>query len=117
MHLNNPFDTLYDGSGQLKKCYQASECYDLTFNYSKQGKKKGAQSKIPGMSIGDIRQCFVQLRVLHDSLTCDTLLFNGYTAGAFALLYVQKCYTSKCRAPRRKKNKKHKKMIKIKIQY
>jgi hypothetical protein len=47
-----------------------------------------ASSRICGMTVGDIRFCFQQLRNAGDNLTSDMILYNGQTAGSFALAYL-----------------------------
>lgn len=96
-HLTNSACTLYDKQGRLRPCYRAEGALDLTFNEDKYHKRKGIQSKIPGLSIGDVRQSFQQLRVLGGSLNCDSVLWNGQTAGAFALEYLIRTYEQKKR--------------------
>lgn len=93
-HLTDPNCTIYD-HGRLRECYQAEQPLDLTFDEDKHQKRKGIQSKIPGLSIGDVRQSFQQLRVLGPALNCDSVLWNGQTAGSFALEYLIKTYEQK----------------------
>jgi hypothetical protein len=50
---------------------------------------------MPGLSIGDIRQSFQQLRVLGAALNCDSVLWNGQTAGSFALEYLIRTHEQK----------------------
>ena len=107
-HLSHPFFTLYDKKGELRKCYQIDETFDLTFNHNRYSKRKGIQSKIPCMSIGDVRQSFVQLRILQPNLTCDTILWNGMSAGKFSLLYIIKTYNTKCRVKKKREKRKYK---------
>lgn len=47
-----------------------------------------AKSRILGMTVGDIRYCFQQLRNAGDSLTPDFVLYNGQCSGEFALCYL-----------------------------
>lgn len=47
-----------------------------------------AKSRILGMTVGDIRYCFQQLRQAGDNLTPDLVLYNGQCAGEFALCYL-----------------------------
>jgi hypothetical protein len=44
-------------------------------------------SRIEGMTVGDVRQCFSQMRAT-PRLTADTTLWCGITAGHFALRYL-----------------------------
>ena len=44
-------------------------------------------SRIQGMTVGDVRQCFSQMRST-SSLTSTTTLWCGITAGNFALRYL-----------------------------
>ena len=62
-----------------------------------------AKSRICGMSVGDIRYSFNQLRAAGDKLTSDMVLYNGSTAGSFALSYLIE--TSNSMRKRRKKKK------------
>ena len=94
-HLCDPACTIYQSDGRLRDCYRPEQCLDLTFNEERHRKRKGIQSKIPGLSIGDVRQSFQQLRVLGANLHCDSVLWNGQTAGAFALEYLIKTYEQK----------------------
>lgn len=100
-HLSNPLCTLYDSHGKLRQCYAADAMLDLCFNEEKFHKRKGIQSKMPGLSIGDVRQSFQQLRVLGSSLNCDSVLWNGQTAGAFALEYLIRTYEQKKRSAKK----------------
>ena len=94
-HLTDPNCTIYDKKGVMRTCYQHDQWLDLTFDEVKQKKRKGIESKIPGLSIGDVRQSFQQLRVLGNTLNCDSVLWNGQTAGRFALEYLIKTYEQK----------------------
>lgn len=47
-----------------------------------------AKSRILGMTVGDIRYCFQQLRNAGESLTQELVLYNGQCAGEFALCYL-----------------------------
>ena len=53
------------------------------------GKTKGNRSlsRIEGMTVGDVRQCFSQMRNT-PNLTSSTTLWCGMTAGTFALRYL-----------------------------
>lgn len=44
-------------------------------------------SRIDGMTVGDVRQCFSQMRTCYD-LSANTTLWCGITAGEFALAYL-----------------------------
>lgn len=44
-------------------------------------------SRIPNMTVGDVRHCFSQMRNTM-SLTTRTILWCGITAGEFALQYL-----------------------------
>lgn len=59
-----------------------------------------AQSRLGDMTVGDIRYCFQQLRNAGDNLTPEMILYNGQTAGEFALQYLQE--TSNATKKRRK---------------
>lgn len=50
-------------------------------------KTKTSRSKIPNMSIGDVRYTFYQLRGFED-INTERVLWNGSTCGDFGLLYV-----------------------------
>jgi len=62
-----------------------------------------AKSRILGMSVGDIRYSFNQLRAAGDKLNSQMVLYNGQTAGEFALSYLIE--TSNSMRKRRKKKK------------
>lgn len=47
-----------------------------------------AKSRILGMTVGDIRYCFQQLRNAGDCLGPEVVLYNGQCAGEFALCYL-----------------------------
>ncbi len=44
-------------------------------------------SRIEGMTVGDVRQCFLQMRTC-SQLSSNTTLWCGITAGEFALAYL-----------------------------
>ena len=50
--------------------------------------KKKIQSSIESLSVGDERRCFNQVRRAAEYIKADTLLWNGWTAGSFALQYI-----------------------------
>jgi hypothetical protein len=50
--------------------------------------KKKIQSSIPELSVGDERKCFNQIRKAAAYIKPDSLLWNGWPAGKFALDYV-----------------------------
>lgn len=60
-----------------------------------------AQSRLGDMTVGDIRYCFQQLRSAGKDLNPDMMLYNGETAGEFALKYLRE--TSTAMRNRRKK--------------
>lgn len=60
-----------------------------------------AQSRLGDMTVGDIRYCFQQLRNAGTNLNPDMMLYNGETAGEFALKYLRE--TSTATKNRRKK--------------
>lgn len=62
-----------------------------------------AKSRICGMTVGDIRYCFQQLRSAGSSLNPQLVLYNGQCAGEFALSYLIE--TSNSMRKRRKKKK------------
>ena len=50
--------------------------------------KKTIQSSIPNLTVGEERKLFNQIRKSAAYITPETLLFNGWSAGGFALTYV-----------------------------
>ncbi|CAM9100831.1 unnamed protein product [Ectocarpus sp. 12 AP-2014] len=60
-----------------------------------------AQSRLGDMTVGDIRFCFQQLRNAGKDLDPDMMLYNGQSAGEFALKYLRE--TSTATRKRRKK--------------
>ena len=50
--------------------------------------KKKIQSSIPELSVGDERKCFNQIRKAASYILPESLLWNGWPAGKFALDYV-----------------------------
>merc|ERR1712072_139899 len=52
------------------------------------GEKKRIQSSIESLSVGDERRCFNQIRRASTWVEPETLLWNGWPAGKFALEYV-----------------------------
>ena len=50
--------------------------------------KKKIQSSIPELTVGEERKLFNQIRKSAAYISPDTLLFNGWTAGGFALTYI-----------------------------
>ena len=50
--------------------------------------KKKIQSSIPSLSVGDERKCFNQIRKAATYIRPESLLWNGWPAGKFALDYV-----------------------------
>jgi len=77
----------------------------MTLRQSKrtQRYRSTAKSRILGMTVGDIRYCFQQLRAAGDSLTPYFILYNGLYAGEFTLMYLIE--TSNSMKKRRRKNK------------
>lgn len=78
-------------------------------NMTKQSKRtqryrSTAKSRILGMSVGDIRYSFNQLRAAGDNLTSDLVLYNGQSAGQFALSYLIETSNSMRKRRRRKKD-------------
>ena len=54
-------------------------------------KQKKQSSSVPGLSTGDVRKCMNQIRKAHKSgcgVRPEHILFNGWTAGHFALQYI-----------------------------
>lgn len=62
-----------------------------------------AKSRIAGMSVGDVRYSFNQLRAAGERLTSKLVLYNGQTAGEFALSYLIETSNSMRKRRRRKK--------------
>lgn len=60
-----------------------------------------AQSRLGDMTVGDIRYCFQQLRNAGKDLNPEMMLYNGQSAGEFALKYLRE--TSAAMRKRRKK--------------
>lgn len=60
-----------------------------------------AQSRLGDMTVGDIRYCFQQLRNAGKNLSPEMMLYNGQSAGEFALKYLRE--TSTAMRKRRKK--------------
>ena len=56
--------------------------------FTKKRKKKKIQSSIPSLSVGDERKCFNQIRKASAYIKPESLLWNGWPAGKFALDYV-----------------------------
>lgn len=48
-----------------------------------------AQSRLGDMTVGDIRYCFQQLRNAGKALCPEMILYNGQSAGEFALKYLR----------------------------
>lgn len=53
-----------------------------------------AQSRLGDMTVGDIRYCFQQLRNAGKDLNPDMMLYNGQSAGEFALKYLRETSTA-----------------------
>lgn len=62
-----------------------------------------ARSRICGMTVGDIRYCFQQLRSAGHALSPQLVLYNGQCAGEFALAYLIE--TSNSMRKRRKRKR------------
>ena len=76
-HVCNPFLTR---PGWLKdNCKQTKR----TQRY-----RSTAKSRVLGMTVGDIRYCFQQLRNENGNLTPEFVLYNGKCSGEFALCYL-----------------------------
>ena len=63
-----------------------------------------AKSRIYGMSVGDVRYSFNQLRAAGERLTSKLVLYNGQTAGEFALSYLIETSNSMRKRRRRRKD-------------
>lgn len=61
-----------------------------------------AKSRIIGMTVGDIRYCFQQLRSAGSALSPYLVLYNGQYAGEFALAYLIETSNSMRKRRRRK---------------
>ena len=101
--LTDPFARLYTGeNNKLHPCFLPDGPFDLNFGSN----KRGIRSKIPSLSIGDVRQSFIQLRNLEERrmLSPDTPLSCGLTAGQFSLKYICMTYIQK-RNTKKRSNK------------
>lgn len=77
-YLRNPFSTRpHAGRNAHSKQTKRTQRYRST-----------SKSRILGMTVGDIRYCFQQLRQAGDNLTPELVLYNGQCAGEFALCYL-----------------------------
>ena len=63
-----------------------------------------AKSRIIGMTVGDIRYCFQQLRSAGSALSPYLVLYNGQYAGEFALAYLIETSNSMRKRRRKKQN-------------
>ena len=63
-------------------------------------------TQINNMSVGDVRQCFQQMRNT-PNLTSSTVLWCGITAGQFALAYLLQTAQSSAKRRRNKKQAAH----------
>lgn len=75
--------------------------------------KKKIQSSIPELTVGEERKLFNQIRKSAAYIAPDTLLFNGWTAGGFALTYIIQHHMKRKRKAEEKttedgSNKRHK---------
>ncbi len=77
--------------------------------------KKKIQSSIPELSVGDERKCFNQIRKASEYIRPDSLLWNGWPAGQFALSYVIGHHTKRKKKQEERQNndgpKKKKKFV------
>ena len=76
-------------------------CGTARFAKRVQRNRSTAQSRLGDMTVGDIRYCFQQLRSAGKDLNPDMMLYNGQSAGEFALKYLRE--TSTAMRQRRKK--------------
>lgn len=76
--------------------FQSAKCVKRT-----QRHRSTAQSRLGDMTVGDIRYCFQQLRNAGKNLSPEMMLYNGQSAGEFALKYLRE--TSTAMRKRRKK--------------
>ncbi len=78
----------------------------MTLRQSKrtQRYRSTAKSRILGMTVGDIRYCFQQLRAAGDTLTPYFILYNGLYAGEFTLMYLIETSNSMKKRRRKRKN-------------
>ena len=58
-------------------------------------KAKVMSASIPNMAVGDVRKCLNQIRKAGSSIRENHLLWNGWPAGRFALLYLIGNYSNK----------------------
>lgn len=79
---------------------------DMVMKKSKrtQRYRSTARSRICGMTVGDIRYCFAQLRNAGPSLRSDFVLYTGQFAGEFALSYLIETSNSMRQRKKQKKN-------------
>ena len=66
--------------------------------------KKKIQSSIPELTVGEERKLFNQIRKSAAYITPETLLFNGWTAGGFALTYIIQHHMKRKRKAEEKTN-------------
>lgn len=69
--------------------------------YVKRTQRSTAQSRLGNMTVDDIRYCFQQLRNAGKNLRPEMMLYNGQSAGEFALIDLRE--TSTAMRKRRKK--------------
>lgn len=58
-------------------------------------KAKVMSASIPNMAVGDVRKCLNQIRKAGSTIRENHLLWNGWPAGRFALLYLIGNYSNK----------------------
>lgn len=85
MHTIEPFSKLYTKKGELRALYRVGGRFELS---ARLNGHSGTVSKIPHMTIAEVRQCFQQIRVLKEGVNMETILFNGSPAGRFAIDYI-----------------------------
>lgn len=94
----DPFDTTISRNVKQTQGKKVRKTKRSNFNFNKNLMNTVT---IEEMSVGDVRQCFHQLRSAKDDLESSMTLWCGCTAGQFALKYL--LYTTSNSAKRRKK--------------
>lgn len=101
MSESNPFEFTNDTKTK-KKNLQADDGVGANLAPSPLTLQKSV-SRVTNMTVGDVRQCFQQMRNTPD-LTSSTVLWCGVTAGQFALAYLLQTANSSSRRRRNKPN-------------
>lgn len=103
----NPIQRESEKSGFIRDpfSYRPQEVKRVMMRQTKRSQRyrSTARSRICGMTVGDIRYCFQQLRSAGSALSPHLILYNGQCAGEFALSYLIE--TSNSMRKRRKKKR------------